>query len=147
MKYPWVDQKSFRASASSPDSWGRNSSLSPWDSPLRCSLYGGFPSQSGFWAFVVSSLTNFAEPSATRNTNSPSFWVIKTSFAFSLLGSFSDASSFFNSSILSIQKIFFPKSHPRTKHVPEGFTKSSFILRFPVCKEVLDISQDCNSIP
>ena len=34
-----------------------------------------------------------------------------------------------------------PKTLPRTKHVLEGFSKSSFILRFPVCQEVLVISQ------
>ena len=38
MKFSWKDQKSFRASASSFDSSGWNSSLSPWDSPLRLSL-------------------------------------------------------------------------------------------------------------
>ena len=34
-----------------------------------------------------------------------------------------------------------PKFSPRTKHVPEGFSKSSFILTFPVCQDVLVISQ------
>ena len=38
MKSPWTDQKSSRSSASSSYSSGRNSSLSPWDSPLRFSL-------------------------------------------------------------------------------------------------------------
>ena len=34
-----------------------------------------------------------------------------------------------------------PKLSPRTKHVLEGFFKSSFILRFPFCQEVLVVSQ------
>ena len=34
-----------------------------------------------------------------------------------------------------------PEFPPRTKHVLEGFSKSSFILRFPVSQEVLVISQ------
>ena len=36
-------------------------------------------------------------------TSSPSFWVIKTSFAFSLLGYISDASNFFNSSTSAVE--------------------------------------------
>ena len=101
------------------------------------------------------------------------FWVIKTSFAFSLLGYISQ---FFK---ISNQNIFLPnspppaiKAHPKKdswQHLLsklmnscfvslevweisnycakwnngsfEWFPKSSFILRFPVCQEVLDISQ------
>ena len=57
---------------------------------------GGFPSQSVFLEFVVSLFDSFAEPCARRNTNYPSLWEIKTSFAFSLLGYISDASNFPN---------------------------------------------------
>ena len=66
------------------------------------SPYGGFLSQSGFLDFVVIP-DKFAEPCATRNTKNPSFWVIRTSFAFSLPGSFSDASNFCNSSKRAIR--------------------------------------------
>ena len=83
---------------------------------------------------------NSAESSAFRNTNSPSHWVIKTSFVFSLLGYMSDASNFSNSSISAI-RISSSQIPSRTEHVLEGFPKSSFILRFPVCEEVLVISQ------
>ena len=68
------------------------------------------------------------------------FWVIRTSVAFSLLGYVSDAS---NLSVLQSRQseYLLPKFTPRTKHVLEGFSKSSFILRFSVCQEVLVISQ------
>ena len=69
-----------------------NSSLSAWYSPLSLSLspYSGFPSQSGLLKFIVSHW-KFAPPFATRNTNSSSLRVIRTSFVFSLLKCFLDA--------------------------------------------------------
>ena len=103
---------SFRASAWAQKSWlipsssfvssSWNSSLSPSDSPLRSSLLT-VDSCLGVGSWNSWSLPdNFAEPSATGK-NSPSFWIIKTSFAFSLLGYVSDASNFSNSSISAIR--------------------------------------------
>ena len=84
----------------------------------------------------------FAEPSATRNINYPSFLgVIKTSFAFSLSGYIFWCVSLFPILQSQQSEYILPKFSPRTKHVLEGFTKSSFILIFPVCQEVLVISQ------
>ena len=58
-----------------------------------------------------------------------------SSFAFSPLGYVPDASNFSNSSIS------FPNSTREQRMSWKNFTKSSFILRFPVCTEVLVISQ------
>ena len=58
------------------------------------------------WVLGIRSLSlsdNFAGPSATRYANSPSFWDITTSFAFSLLGDVSDASNFSNFSTSAIR--------------------------------------------
>ena len=140
MKYPWIDQNYFRSSASSSYSSGRNTSLSPWDSPLRFFLLTvDSRLRVGSWNLKYLP-DNFAEPTATGKTNSASFWIIRTSFAFSLLGYVSDASNF---PILQSQRSKYPlpKFSPRKRHVPEGFSKSSFILKFPVCQEVLVISQ------
>ena len=134
MKSPWIDQKAFRASASPFVSSSWNSSLSPWDYPLRFSLLtvdsrlrvGSWNSQ-----FLPD---NFAESSAIRDTNSSSLWVIRTSFAFSLLGKVSDASNFSNSSISAVS-IFSSQIHPRSKHILERFlvTISLQIDEFVLC--------------
>ena len=120
MKSPWIDQKSFRASASPFVSSGWNSSLSPWDSPLRFSLLTvGSRLRVGSWnsQFLPD---NFAEPSAIGDTNCSSLWVIRTSFAFSLLGYVSDASNFSNSSISAVS-FCSSQIHPRSKHILERF--------------------------
>ena len=88
------------------------------------SSYRRFPSQSGFLEFVVFSV-NFAEASATRNTNFPSFWVIKTSFAFSLLGYIADASNFSNSSISAVRMSHF-QIHPAIKAYPRKIPGNTF---------------------
>ena len=80
------------------------------------SPYGGFQSQNGFLEFAVSS-----EPSATGNTNSPFFLVIRTSFAISLLGYIADASNLSNSSISAIRIFSSQNPSPGTKHVLERF--------------------------
>ena len=97
VQYDDDNWNSFRASAwaqnsllipsSSFVSSGWNSSLSPWDSPLRFSLLS-VDSRVRVGSGNSYSLPDiFAEPSATRNINYPSFLgVIKTSFAFSLSG-------------------------------------------------------------
>ena len=136
-------QNSFLIPSSSVVSSGWNSSLSPWDSPLRFSLLS-VDSRVRVGSGNSYSLPDiFAEPSATRNINYPSFFlVLSRLLSHSVFRDiFSDASHFFQFFNLSNQNIFFPKFSPRTKHVLEGFTKSSFILIFPVCQEVLVISQ------
>ena len=128
VKYPWVDQNYSRASASSSDSSSRNSSLSPWDSPLRfsLSLWCLFPSQK--WVLGIRSLSLII-----LLNHLPQEIQILHLFGLSKL-----LSQVFS---LRNQTISFPKSHPRTKHVLEGFDKSSFMFRIPVCHEVLLISQ------
>ena len=176
MKPPWINQKSVRASTSSSDSSGRNSSLSPWDSPLRSSLLMvGSPLSVG--ARNLQSLPDFAVPSATGKMNSSFFCLINTSFALILRRSIFDA-SIFSKSLGLLSNIFFPNSQPRkiagntflpnswilawsfgedgwySTIVPksiilpfEWFSKSSFAWRFPICQEVLDISQTANFHP
>ena len=79
----------------------------------------------------------FAEPSATGKTNSPYFLGYQDFFRIQSSGIVFWCISLFQFSNLSNQNIFFPKFLPRTKHVLERFPKSSSILRFPVCQEVL----------
>ena len=88
----WVHFPSFCVSSKIPvDSFvifcffRLKDSLSPWDSPLRFSLLTVVSRlRVGSWN-SWSLPDNFAETPATRNTNSSYLWVIRTSFAFSLL--------------------------------------------------------------
>ena len=89
---------------------------------------------------------NFAEPSATRNTKSPSFGVIRTSFAFSLLGYISDASYFSNSSISAI-RISSSQIPPANRACPRKFPQifvNFEVSRLPGGRGHL---ADSNSIP
>ena len=99
------------------------------------SPYGGFPSQCGFLEFVVFSLIYFAEPSATRNTNSASLWVIRTSFAFSLLKYISMTPNFpiLQTSVIrisSLQDLSAKKAWPIKSLVVIFFQLDQFMLRF-----------------
>ena len=64
------------------------------------------------------------------------FGVIRTSFAFVFWNMFLMPLAF---PILQSQQSEYvlPKFTSRTKHVLERFSKSSFIVKFPVCQEVL----------
>ena len=121
---------------------------------------------------------NFGEPSAKGNTNAPSLWVIRTSFAFSLLVYTSDAPNFFPILQYQQSECHLSKFSPSSKRNPDRFlvvlsfrndeftlclslgvweifhqcakwnnwslkwfTESSFVRSFPVCQEILDISQ------
>ena len=98
-----IGQKSARASTSSVGSDGRDSSASPWSSPLRSSLltvdcclrvgsrsYEPLP-------------VNFAVPSAIGNMNSSSSCLISIFFAKVLQGKISDASKSLDSSRSAIR--------------------------------------------
>ena len=132
-------QKSLLISSSSFASSGWNSSPSPWHSPLRFSPHGGFPSQSGFWwirsLFLIILLNHLPQEISilrlfglSRLLSHSVFWdMFLMHVTFPILQS-------------QQSEYHLPKFSSRTKHVREGFPKSSFILRFPVCQEVLVIS-------
>ena len=133
-------QKTLLIPSSSSCSWGRNSFLSLWDSPLRCSLLAVcFPSQSGFLEFVVSSWQCCWTICHKKHKFSiflgyQDFLRIQSSEIFSNASNFSIRQS-------QQSEYLLPKFSPRTQHVLEGFSKSSFMLRFPICQDVLVISQ------
>ena len=132
MKYPWIDPNYSQSSASSSYSSGRNSShrreIVRWDS---LSPYGEFPSQSvlGIRSLFLIILLNHLPQEIQF---------------FSILGLWEliSHSVFWD---IFLMHLTFPilQSQQSEYFLPnlEGFPKSSFILRFPVCQEVLDISQ------
>ena len=140
------DRKSFRAPVSSSDSSAQNSSLSPWDSTLIVSL---LTVDSRVRVGSLNSLSfsdNFAEPSTTRDTNSSSFLVIGTFFAFSLLGCVSDASNFSNSSFSAIRissSQIPPANKACSRKIPQIF------VHFEISRLPGDLGHlaDSNSIP
>ena len=89
---------------------------------------------------------NFAEPSATGNTNSPSFGVIRTSFAFSLLGYVSDASNFSNSSISEV-RISSSQIPPANKACPRRIPQIFVHFEMSRLPGSLGHLADSNSIP
>ena len=142
---PWIDQKTFQASASSFVSSRRNSSLSPceilrWDSLLTVDSrlrVGSWNSQ-----FLPD---NFAEPSAIGDTNCSSLLVIRTSFAFSFLGYVSDASNF-STSISAVSFFFFPNS-PAIKAYPRKILRNNCCANWWIRALSLSLSRSFGRYP
>ena len=127
MKSPWIDQKSFRASASSFVSSVWNSSLSPWGSPLRFSLFT-VDSPVSEWVLWIRSLFLIMLlnhlPHEIRSLHL--FWVIRTSFTFSLLEYASDASNFFQFFNLKPSPQIPPANNACPRRIPQICVHSEF---------------------
>ena len=129
MKYHWMDQKSFRASSSSSNSSSRNSSPSTWDSPPEVlSLYGVFPSHSGFLDFVVSSW-KFCLTICHKKYKNSVFVGYQDFFCIQSSGIYFWCIQLFNSSISAI-RISSSHIHTAKTACPRKIPKSSFIFEF-----------------
>ena len=104
------------------------------------SLYDGFPSQSGFLEFVVSSW-QFCWTICHMKCKFYIFWVIGTSFAFSLLGYSSDASNFSKSSISAVRTSCSSNSTREQSMSWKDSPHLQSFFSFPGCQEALVIAQ------
>ena len=116
--------------------------LSPWDSPL----VRWIPVSEWVLGIRCLSLIMLLNHLQSGNTNSPSLWILRTSFAFSLLGFFSDACNFSNSTISAV-RISSSPILPSNKACPGKILKIFVHFEISPLPGGLGHLEDSNSIP